>query len=241
MNRAQLPSGIATGIGSLPHRDAAAAAAFALDHPRAAGHPDAAEAFACRGNDSPGAGRTRRNHRRPVRKHRLRCGELRPRRSCRDRPPARRVRRMAGVPRRGGRPQGAREMAVRRSGHVGSRSGPRRAHQRRGLRGFGTRCSLSRSPTGRPRRHRLARLPSGGVHRRAKARRADGRKVPDRPRYCGRSRFRSPRRDRAGRSDRPARLCHRRHRLARIASDPTCCQCPSTCGCSSPPAIWPGS
>lgn len=30
MNRAQLPSGIATGIGSLPHRDAAAAATFAL-------------------------------------------------------------------------------------------------------------------------------------------------------------------------------------------------------------------
>ena len=30
MNRAQLPSGIATGIGSLPHRDAAAAAEFAL-------------------------------------------------------------------------------------------------------------------------------------------------------------------------------------------------------------------
>jgi methionine synthase II (cobalamin-independent) len=30
VNRAQLPSGIATGIGSLPHRDAAAAAAFAL-------------------------------------------------------------------------------------------------------------------------------------------------------------------------------------------------------------------
>jgi hypothetical protein len=30
VNRAQLPSGIATGIGSLPHRDAAAAAHFAL-------------------------------------------------------------------------------------------------------------------------------------------------------------------------------------------------------------------
>ena len=30
MNRAQLPSGIATGIGSLPHRDATAAAKFAL-------------------------------------------------------------------------------------------------------------------------------------------------------------------------------------------------------------------
>ena len=30
MNRAQLPSGIATGIGSLPHRDAAAAADFVL-------------------------------------------------------------------------------------------------------------------------------------------------------------------------------------------------------------------
>ena len=30
MNRAQLPSGIATGIGSLPHRDATAAARFAL-------------------------------------------------------------------------------------------------------------------------------------------------------------------------------------------------------------------
>lgn len=30
VNRAQLPSGIATGIGSLPHRDAAAAAAFSL-------------------------------------------------------------------------------------------------------------------------------------------------------------------------------------------------------------------
>jgi methionine synthase II (cobalamin-independent) len=30
VNRAQLPSGIATGIGSLPHRDAGAAAAFAL-------------------------------------------------------------------------------------------------------------------------------------------------------------------------------------------------------------------
>ena len=30
MNRAQLPSGIATGIGSLPHRDAAAAAEFVL-------------------------------------------------------------------------------------------------------------------------------------------------------------------------------------------------------------------
>jgi len=30
VNRAQLPSGIATGIGSLPHRDAAAAAEFAL-------------------------------------------------------------------------------------------------------------------------------------------------------------------------------------------------------------------
>ena len=30
MNRAQLPSGIATGIGSLPHRDAAAAAKFSL-------------------------------------------------------------------------------------------------------------------------------------------------------------------------------------------------------------------
>ena len=31
MNRAQLPSGIATGIGSLPHRDADAAAAFSLE------------------------------------------------------------------------------------------------------------------------------------------------------------------------------------------------------------------
>jgi hypothetical protein len=30
VNRAQLPSGVATGIGSLPHRDAAAAAAFVL-------------------------------------------------------------------------------------------------------------------------------------------------------------------------------------------------------------------
>ena len=181
MNRAQLPSGIATGIGSLPHRDAAAAAAVRPDHARAAGDPDAAEAFACRGNDPPGARRTRRNHRRPIRKHRLRCDQLRPRRSCRDRSPARRVRRLAGVPRRCSRPQGAGEMAVRRSGHARSRAGSCRAHQRRGVRGFGTRCSLPRSPTGRPRRHCPARLPPGGVHRRANARRADGRQASRSP------------------------------------------------------------
>ena len=89
------------------------------------------------------------------------------------------------------------EVAVRRPGHARSGAGACRARQRVAFEVAvrAVRCRVRQ--LARPRRRGAARLPAGGVHRRADARRADGSRVPDRARHRGRPGVGGARRDRA--------------------------------------------
>ena len=215
MNRAQLPSGIATGIGSLPHRDAADAADFALATLELPAIPTLPKRSPAEGMIAQAMVGSGRHHRRPVRQHRRRRHRFDPDGSGRHRSRPRRVRRLPRVPRRAAVAEAPVKwqfvgpvtlgLALVRAGldtDVAFEASVRavRCHVRQ---------LVEHVAAG------AARLPAAGVHRRTVARRADGRRVPDRPRHGDRPGVGRAGRDRAGRRHRPARVRQRRHRLAR--------------------------